>query len=386
MSEDLVPTLARYDTFGAEHCVDGVGPAARRDRLAASGLNNWWVPTDLGGPGIDLAAGVGIAEVLATHDPGLAFAACVSGLGGTIIDLYGGPECRERVLGDLVRTGGFLATAGSEHDTGSELARTATRISDPGGGDLVVDGTKAFSTNAAHARHLVVLGRDGESRRRFRVVVLETDQVGVRVRREWPTFGLGSASTVELELDGARAALHCDGPGIRLLEVGLNVSRTLMAAIAVGICVRLQRELMAYAACKQVAGAPLQEHPVFAARLADLEMATQTMRWTVRAAAAAFDAAATDPARLLGRGVLPEAVIAKSTCGRTGWEQVAGLSTAMGGIGYLEDAPTTRALRDMRHVAIIEGGDDVVRELVYRRVVQPRAGRARSVAEAGQHV
>lgn len=375
MSDDLLRTLTAYDDFMAHQCGEGLAGADLRESFAASGLNNWWLPAAHGGAGRPLVDGVRIAEVLAGYDAGLAFAACVSGLGGTIVELAGSQDCRSEVFDHLAQTGAFLATAGSEHAAGSELTRIETTIRAVDD-ELVVDGAKAFATNAAHARHLVVVGRDGDSRRRFTAAVLDTQQPGVRVTQEWETLGLDSAQTVQLEICGARtrSSMRCDGPGLRILEAGLNVSRTLMAAISVGICVRLQRELMAYAADKEVGGSLLLEHPVFAARIADLEMATQTMRWSVRAAAEAVDAAAEDPDQLLRRGALPEAVIAKSTCGRTGWEQVAGLSTAMGGIGYLMQAPTARALRDMRHVSIIEGGDEVLRELVYRRVVLPRSG------------
>lgn len=50
-------------------------------------------------------------------------------------------------------------------------------------------------------------------------------------------------------------------------------------------------------------------------------------------------------------------------------------SEMLGGLGYTDESLVGKLLRDMRHVSIAEGGDDVLRELIFGRYVtkSPRA-------------
>ena len=46
-----------------------------------------------------------------------------------------------------------------------------------------------------------------------------------------------------------------------------------------------------------------------------------------------------------------------------------------GGFGYTTDSPIGKLVRDMRYVSIIEGGEDVLRDMIYNRFVIPAAKR-----------
>ena len=97
------------------------------------------------------------------------------------------------------------------------------------------------------------------------------------------------------------------------------------------------------------------------------------MRHVCRGAAREFDLIMGEPdaaERFLRRGTLKSALTAKSFCGRTGWK-IAGLGSEMfGGLGYTREMTIDKLVRDIRHVSIIEGGDDVLRDLVFHRYVQ----------------
>jgi alkylation response protein AidB-like acyl-CoA dehydrogenase len=47
-----------------------------------------------------------------------------------------------------------------------------------------------------------------------------------------------------------------------------------------------------------------------------------------------------------------------------------------GGLGYTESSIVGKLTRDMRYVSIVEGGDDVLRDLVFTRYVVPVGKRA----------
>jgi alkylation response protein AidB-like acyl-CoA dehydrogenase len=58
-------------------------------------------------------------------------------------------------------------------------------------------------------------------------------------------------------------------------------------------------------------------------------------------------------------------------CGQAGWEVASVGSEMFGGLGYTSETQAGRLLRDMRYVSIVEGGDDVLRDLVFSRYVVP---------------
>jgi len=47
-----------------------------------------------------------------------------------------------------------------------------------------------------------------------------------------------------------------------------------------------------------------------------------------------------------------------------------------GDLGYTQESPIGKLLRDVRYVSIVEGGDDVLRDLVYSRYVVPVSKRS----------
>jgi alkylation response protein AidB-like acyl-CoA dehydrogenase len=165
-----------------------------------------------------------------------------------------------------------------------------------------------------------------------------------------------------------------NGPGLRILEVALNASRILIASTAVGISRRVRDMCMEYAKRKRLGDKPLTSNAVFAAKLGQMELDIDAMRHVCLGAAREFDALMSrDDAgdEFLRRGTLKSALTAKSFCGRTGWS-IASLGSEMfGGLGYTREMSIDKLLRDVRHVSIIEGGDDVLRDLVFNRYVVP---------------
>ena len=130
---------------------------------------------------------------------------------------------------------------------------------------------------------------------------------------------------------------------------------------------------MEYALRKRVGDKPLVSNAVFAAKLGQMEMDIDAMRHVCRGAAREFDQIMRGPdaaEQFLRRGTLKSALTAKSFCGRTGW-QLASLGSEMfGGLGYTREMSIDKLVRDIRQVSIIEGGDDVLRDLVFHRYVQ----------------
>ena len=151
---------------------------------------------------------------------------------------------------------------------------------------------------------MVIAKADGPAG--FQAVLVPRDTPGVRIDKRWDVNGLRASATYQVSLTDVRVpaanALH--GNGLRLLEVGLNASRILIATTALGIARRIRDTCMDYAKDKSVKGAPLATNAVFAAKLGQFEMQIEVMANQCLAAAREYDAIAGQPDAWCG---VPEA-------------------------------------------------------------------------------
>ncbi len=343
------------------------------------GLGNWWVPERFGGMGLGLEESVDLVSELAYGDGGVAFTQFISILGTVGVTLYGSAEAQERYLAPMASQGGYCATLASERGAGSELTKMAT-IATPAGDGVVINGEKYYSTNAGFADYLVVFARSGTNPGEHKAAIVPRDSDGIRIVKRWEMIGLRSSGTYQVSFERCRAAKQdvLDGPGLRILEVALNASRILIACTALGIARRVRDLCMEYARRKRIGDRPLTGNAVFAAKLGQMEMDIDAMRHVCLGAARDFDAIMRrdDAAeQFLRKGSLRSALTAKSFCGRMGWSIASVGSEMFGGLGYTREMVIDKLVRDVRHVSIIEGGDDVLRDLVFNRFVVPEDNR-----------
>jgi alkylation response protein AidB-like acyl-CoA dehydrogenase len=376
-----VREFVRTELIGQQAELDTIAdmPLPLYKRFADTGLANWWLPAEYGGLGLTLSQTVPIVSELAYGDAGVAFTLFISVLTTSMVEWYGSDELKRRYLTELVEQGGFCATLGSEHAAGSELARITTTVRRDGD-SLVLNGQKAFSTNTDFGRFLVVIAKvEGSSD--FLAVLVPRDTPGITIDKRWDVIGLRSSGTYQVSLSDCRvpAGYALRGNGLRLLEIGLNASRILIATTGLGIARRLRDECMDYAKTKSVKGAPLSANPVFAGKLGQMEMQIEVMTNQCLAAAAEYTAIASRPDAAdewLRQGTLKSALTTKMFCGQTGWQIASVASEMFGGVGYTESSIVGKLTRDMRYVSIVEGGDDVLRDLVFTRYVVPVGKRA----------
>jgi alkylation response protein AidB-like acyl-CoA dehydrogenase len=384
MTAELIDRARRFaetELLGKERFFDTRPevPVPSSAALHTAGLANWWLPAEYGTVGASLEESVDVVSELSYADAGFAFSSFLSILGTTMLRLFGEPALATEYLGRMARTGGCCGILVSEEEAGSELARTATTYATRGD-RLVLDGEKYFSTNTDAADFLLVAARSADDDAVFGVVLVPRDTPGVEIVKRWDMIGMRGSATYQVRLSGCSvpAANLLGGHGLRDLEAGLNASRVLIASTAIGISRRLRDTAMEYAAGRRVKGAPLLNNGVFAGKLGQIEMYIDVMRNQCRAAARQFDLAmaSDDPAATLYRtGTLRSALAAKMFCGQAGWAVATIGSEMFGGLGYTHDHLIGKLVRDLRYVGLVEGGDDVIRDLLYTRYVIPMAKR-----------
>ena len=373
----VVQRFVRSELIGQEAYLDSLAdaPLPVYDRFADTGLMNWWLPKEHGGMGLNLEESVRIVSALAYGDAGVVFTLFLPVLATSMIALAGSQQLKDQFLSPLVAGNHFCATLGSEHAAGSELARITTTARRDGN-DMILDGAKAFSTSSGFAQFLVVIARGADNPDEYVAVVVPRDTPGVRIDKRWDVIGLRASATYEVTLSGVRvpAANVLRGNGLRLLEIGLNASRILIAATALGIARRVRDVCMDYAKTKSVKGVPLVNNAVFASRLGQFEMQIEVMLNQCLAAAREYDMIAARPEaaeEFIRQGTLKSAMTTKMFCGQAGWQIASTASEMFGGLGYTHDLVIEKLVRDVRYVSIVEGGDDVLRDLLFHRHVVP---------------
>src|SRR5262249_19694495 len=149
-------------------------------------------------------------------------------------------EQKKRLLPRLAE-GALASLVITEPTAGSDATGMKTSFR-PEHDDIVVNGSKTFITNGAHADLLLVFGKwDGiaDSKASISVLVMEKGTPGLTVVREEDKMGLRASSTAMLAFDNCRVPranlLGAPGDGLKILLASLNKSRPSVAAHALGI-------------------------------------------------------------------------------------------------------------------------------------------------------
>lgn len=369
-------SFVRDHILGRESWLDGSPshPLEPIVELGKQGIAHWWVPESHGGPGLSVRQSIDLVEILAYGDAGIANGLAGRCLAAAALRIYGDDAQRRNFLAPSATDPSFFgALAASEEAAGSELLNTETTAR-KSGEEYVLDGVKFVSTGAALAAFTIVLASvdDGD----FRAFIVPMDAKGVKVVKRWPMLGLRSYVYSQVALEGCRipASNLLRGHGVRVVEAVTSAMRPQLAATAVGIGMRVRDLCLDYAANKVIKGRLLAENDVFAAKMGQMEAELTVMRAACREAGAEFDdiMQGKDPEQHFHRhGGTKSAVVAKLLCGQLGWKIASVGSDLFGGIGYTQDHLIGKLVRDMRHVSILEAGDDVIRALLYSRYCTP---------------
>ena len=337
------------------------------DQMAALGLFGLPFPEAYGGAGADYRTFCLAVEELARVDSSVAVTLeAATGLGAMPIYRYGTEEQRRRWLVPLARGEGLAAFGLTEPSGGSDAAgavRTRARLE---GGEWVIDGTKAFITNAGLPRSLLVnvaavTGERPDGRPEISAFIVPNGTPGYQVGRRYSKVGWHASDTRELVFSGCRVPegnlLGERGKGLANFLRTLEEGRVAIAALATGLCQGCVDECVRYARERQAFGRPLAAFQAIAFKIADMEARTHTARLAWHHAAARLDAGLP-----FGR----EAAIAKLHASEAAVTCAREAVQVHGGYGFINEFPVARFYRDAKILEIGEGTSEVMRLLIAR--------------------
>ena len=336
--------------------------------LGGLGLLGLFVPERWGGAGFDMVSYVVAIEELARACPAIAVTVSVSNsVCCWPILRFGSDELRDTVLRDLAGgevIGGFGLT---EPGAGSDVSgiRTVARLE---ADEWVLDGEKAWITNAGFAKYFVVVARTGPpGAKGLSAFVVPADAPGFSVGTPEHKLGLRASRTAPLYFSGCRIPagnlLGEEGDGFRIAMATLDHSRLGIAAQAVGIHQRALELAVGYARERRQFGKPIAERQAVQMELAQMATELEAARALTRAGAAIADSpAGTEAARFASQAKLYASEAANRAC----WESL----QIHGGNGFHEDYEISRLYRDVRVTTIYEGTSEMQRLVIARRLLR----------------
>jgi alkylation response protein AidB-like acyl-CoA dehydrogenase len=284
-------------------------------------------------------------------------------LGTLPLKLFGSDEQRARVLPRCASGEWAAAFALSEAEAGSDPAAMRTRAR-PDGDEWVIDGAKAWISNAGIADVYVVFAATDREARRTTAFLVERDRPGLSIGKLEHKLGIKGSPTGSPVLDGVRVpaenVIGEVGGGLRVALATLERSRLGAAAQAIGIAQGAIDYANAYAKERVTFGQPLNRHQGIQFKLADMETGTAAARELLYKACALADRPR--PPADLGKWTSMAKLAAADNAMRVTTEAV----QVLGGYGYTTEYPVERMLRDAKITQIYEGTSEIQRIVVAR--------------------
>jgi alkylation response protein AidB-like acyl-CoA dehydrogenase len=341
-------------------------------RAAASlGLTGIEVPKELGGLGARFSVKVRIAEVLSEADMAFAFSLINTQNIAARLARSGTPPMRERYLAALLKGERFGCTALTEPGAGSDFAAIAASARKVDGG-WVLNGEKAWITNAAVADVLVVYAQTDPAKRGRGIgsYLIDATRPGFERKPSYAlmgghAIGAGGFALRDYFVPDADV-LYPPGEGFKTALQSINGARTYVAAMCCGMLQGALRVALGYGAERRAFGKPLLEHQGLRWKLAEVATDLEAARLLAYAAAEAIEAE---------RDAVLPAAQAKAFASRMILGRLADCMQAMGAEGLRESHPIGRHIALARIANYVDGSTEMQNERIAALLVE-RYGKA----------
>ncbi|MCI0181856.1 Acyl-CoA dehydrogenase, short-chain specific [Acidibacillus sp. S0AB] len=341
-------------------------PVETFEKLGALGLLGLPISEEYGGAGGDtISYALAVEEIgRACGSTGLSYAAHVS-LGCGPINYFGTHEQKEKYLVPLASGKELGAFGLTEPNAGSDAGGTQTRaVRD--GDTYVINGSKAYITNAGYAKTIVVtavVGKDERGKNRIGAFIVPTDSKGFSIVRTYEKMGLRGSNTTELSLEDVRIPaenlLGSESEGFKQFLYTLDGGRISIGALSVGIARSAYEAALKYAKERVQFGQSISKFQAIQFKLADMAMHIELARDMVLKSAWLKD-----QHRPFTKESAMAKLFASEICMRAADQAV----QIHGGAGYVQDFPVERIMRDAKLMEIGEGTSEVQRLVIARQI------------------
>ena len=285
---------------------------------------------------------------------GIALPPIINGANEAQIERYVKPT----IAGDKI-----AALAVTEPGAGSDVAGIRTRaVRD--GDHYIVNGNKIFITSGVRADFLTTLVRTGDDPHAgVSFLIIETETEGVQVSRSLKKTGWRASDTAELAFDDVRVPVENiiggEGAAFILLMQNFQMERLALAAYGAVTAELAYDEARAYVKERTAFGKTLSGFQVTRHKLADMGTQVLAAKNIVYQVASRMDA---------GLEVVAEVSMAKNFTSDVALSVCHDAVQLFGGMGYMRETLVERLSRDARVLPIGGGTQEVMKEIISKRV------------------
>ena len=351
----------------AQNVDKGQFPTESIEKMSELGLMG--IPWDekYGGNGMDT-----IALVIAIEELGKECASTAAtmmahtSLGTTPIAVFGTDEQKAKYLPDLC-SGKMLGAFGlTEPNAGSDAGNTQTRAVKKGDG-FVINGQKAFCTNAGYAGTIIITAvvDDGSEDNKIGAFIIEKGTEGLRIGEPEDKMGWKGSDTRSVFFEDMyipkENVLGNPSKGFKQFLRTLTGGRITIGALALGTAQGAYERALKYSCEREAFGRQINKFQAISFKLADMATSIEASKHLVYNAAFLKDQ---------GEDIIKEAAMAKlfssEMCMRVTTEAI----QVLGGYGYIKEYDVERFFRDSKILEIGEGTSEVQRIIISREILK----------------
>jgi isovaleryl-CoA dehydrogenase len=341
-------------------------PAPLWREMGDLGLLGVTVEEEYGGAGMGyLAHTVAVEEVArASASVSLSYGAH-SNLCVNQIRINGTDDQRRKYLPGLISGAHVGALAMTEPSAGSDVVSMKLRA-EKRNDRYVLNGNKYWITNGPDADTLVVYAKTDPDAgpKGITAFLIEKTMAGFSASKHFDKLGMRGSNTAELIFEDVEVpfenVLGEEGKGVRVLMSGLDYERVVLAGIGLGIMAACMDEVMPYMVERQQFGKPIGSFQLMQGKIADMYTAMNSARAYVYEVAKACDR---------GDVTRQDAAACCLYASEQAMVQSHQAVQALGGAGFLADAPVARLFRDAKLMEIGAGTSEIRRMLVGRELM-----------------
>lgn len=336
-------------------------PKSVIQELADTDLLALYIPEEYGGLGGGCFELCLVTEELGRICAGLAVSYAVNALGSMTLLEYGSEEQKRKYLPDIASGKKLTAFALTEETAGSDasaIKTTATRVDD----GYIINGTKQFITNAGEADIYTIIALTDKNRgiRGASALLVEKDTPGFTFGRKEKKLGIRSSITRELIFEDCLVPFENligrEGMGFPMTMRLFDGSRPGIGAQAVGLAQGALEAALDYAKQRNQFGQPIIAFQAVSHMLANMAIDVEAARALVYAAARTVDSGV--------RNFSAESAMAKVFASDVAMRVTTDAVQIFGGVGYMQDYPAEKMMRDAKITQIYEGTNQILRDVI----------------------
>ena len=368
MLRDMVRDFARNEVKPLAQELDERGgfPHESVKKMAELGLMG--IPWDekYGGTGMDtMALVIAIEEIGKVCPSTSATMMAHTSLGTAPIAIFGTEEQKERYLPGLASGKKIGAFGLTEPNAGSDAGNTQTRAV-LNGDEYIVNGEKAFCTNAGEAAVMIftaVMVEDGEEKG-ISAFVIDADTEGMSLNPPEKKMGWCGSDTRSVFFKDMHipksAVLGNPSKGFKQFLKTLTGGRITIGALGIGTAQGAFARALAYSQEREAFGKPIHKFQGVSFKLSDMATQIEAARHLVYYAAWKKDR---------GLPVIKEAAMAKLFSSETAMMVTTEAIQVLGGYGYIKEYDVERFFRDAKILEIGEGTSEIQRMIIARELI-----------------